>query len=196
MSEFNDLCCFKRAICYILYGAVHFMFVVICLNDSYLCFCNLPHLCAISFYISICTYFINLLGSNQVNVCALWFLHMVLCCATVLLQMSRHSSQGKDIVIDVPSSPISKRTHCSTQDSNSERFKTPLDSHTHFSIFQNAPTVVERVIKFDSLGTTFIPRIFEAKDWADLFRNFEDPINELVKEFYSNARYTGVELKC
>ena len=36
--------------------------------------------------------------------------------------------------------------------------------------------MVERVIKF------------EAKDWANLFRNFEDPIDELVKEFYSNAR--------
>ena len=52
------------------------------------------------------------------------------------------------------------------------------------------------MVKFDTLGTTFIPRIFEAKDWADLFRNFEDPIDELVKEFYSNARYTEVELKC
>ena len=56
--------------------------------------------------------------------------------------------------------------------------------------------MVEGVIKFDTLGTTFIPRIFEAKDWVDLFGNFEDQIDELVKEFYSNARYTGVELKC
>ena len=52
------------------------------------------------------------------------------------------------------------------------------------------------MVKFDTLGSTFIPRIFEAKDWVDLFGNFEDPIEELVKEFYSNARYTGVELKC
>ena len=55
---------------------------------------------------------------------------------------------------------------------------------------------MERVVQFDTLGTTFIPRIFEARDWADLFRNFEDPVDELVKEFYSNARYTKVELKC
>ena len=59
-----------------------------------------------------------------------------------------------------------------------------------------APTVVERLVKFDTLETTFIPRIFETKDWADLFGNFEDPIDELVKEFYSNARYIGVEMKC
>ena len=52
------------------------------------------------------------------------------------------------------------------------------------------------MVKFDTLGTTFIPRIFEAKDWADLFQNFEDLIDELVKEFNSNARYTKVELKC
>ena len=52
------------------------------------------------------------------------------------------------------------------------------------------------MVKFDTLRTTFIPRIFEAKDWANLFGNFEDPIDELIQEFYSNARYTGVELKC
>ena len=56
--------------------------------------------------------------------------------------------------------------------------------------------MVEKVVKFDTLGTTLIPRIFEAKDWADLFRNFKDSIDELVKEFYSNARDTRVELKC
>ena len=61
----------------------------------------------------------------------------------VLLQMSRRSSRGKDIVIDVPSSPVSKRTRRSSQDSNSERFRTPLDSHTHSSIFQEALIVVE-----------------------------------------------------
>jgi len=44
------------------------------------------------------------------------------------------------------------------------------------------------VVKFETLVTTFIPRIFEAKDWADLFVNFEDLIDELVKKFYSNVR--------
>ena len=83
-----------------------------------------------------------------------------------------------------------------SQASNSERFRTPLDSQTFSSIFVDAPTMVERVVKFDTLGTTFIPRIFEAKDWADLFGNFKGPVDELVKEFYSNARYTGVELQC
>ena len=73
---------------------------------------------------------------------------------------------------------------------------TPLDSQTFSSIFEEAPTVVEWIVKFNTLGTTFIPRIFEEKDWANLFGNFEDPIDELVKEFYSNARFTGVELKC
>ena len=75
------------------------------------------------------------------------------------------------------------------------KIQTVRDSQTFSSIFVDAPTVVERVIKFDTLGTTFIPRIFEAKDWVDLFGNFENPIDELVKEFYSNARYTEVELK-
>ena len=123
-------------------------------------------------------------------------MHLVLCCVSVLLQMSCRSSHGKEQVIDVPSSPISKQTRHSSYDSNSERFKTPLDFQTFSSIFEKAPTVVEWIVRFDTLGTTFIPRIFEEKDWADLFGNFEDPIDELVKDFYLNARFTGVELKC
>ena len=114
----------------------------------------------------------------------------------VLLQMSRCSSQGKELVIDIQSSPVSKRTQRLSQDSNSERFRTPLDSQTYSSIFEKAPTVVEWIVRFDTLRTTFIPRIFEEKDWVDLFGNFEDPIDELVKEFYSNSRFTEVELKC
>ena len=55
---------------------------------------------------------------------------------------------------------------------------------------------MERVVKFDTSQTTFIPRIFEVKDWANLFGNFEDLMEELVKEFFSNARNIGVELKC
>ena len=117
----------------------------------------------------------------------------------VLLQMSCRSSKGIEIVIDVSSSPVAKRTHLSSQlskDSNRERFKTPLDSQTHSSIFEDATAIVEQVVKFDTLGTIFIPRIFEAKDWANLFSNFEDPMEELIREFFSNARYIGVELKC
>jgi len=113
--------------------------------------------------------------------------------------MSCQSSKGKEIVTDVPSSPIAKWTRFSSQSSkdyNSERFRTPLDSQTYLSIFVDAPTIVECVVQFNTLGTTFIPRIFEVRDWADLFRNFKDPVDELIKEFYSNARYTGVELKC
>ena len=83
---------------------------------------------------------------------------------SVLLQMSRHSSRGKEPVIDVPSSPVSKQTLHSSHDSNSERFKTSLDSQTFSSIFEKAPTVVERIVRFDTLGMTFIPRIFEEKN--------------------------------
>ena len=106
--------------------------------------------------------------------------------------MSRRSSRRKEPVTNVPSSPVSKRTRRSSHDSNNERFKTSLDSQTFSIIFEEAPTVVERIVKFDTLGTTFIPRIFEERDRADLFGNFEDPIDELVKEFYSNARFTGL----
>ena len=55
---------------------------------------------------------------------------------------------------------------------------------------------MERVVEFDTLGTTFIPRIFEPRDWANLFGNFFDPMDELVKECYSNTSDLGVELIC
>ena len=56
--------------------------------------------------------------------------------------------------------------------------------------------MVEWIVRFDTLGSTFILGIFEDKDWANLLGNFEDPIDELIMEFYSNARFTGVELQC
>ena len=117
----------------------------------------------------------------------------------ILLQMSRRSSKGKDIVTDNPSTPIAKRTRLpsqSSQDSNLERFRTPLTSHIYSNIFDRASPIVERVVEFNTLGTTFIPRIFEPRDWATLFGNFADPMDELVKECYSNSSDLVVELIC
>ena len=53
---------------------------------------------------------------------------------------------------------------------------------------------MERVVEFNTLGTTFIPRIFEQRDWANLFGNFDNPMDELVKECFSNATDLGAEL--
>ena len=59
-----------------------------------------------------------------------------------------------------------------------------------------ASSIVERVVEFNTLKTTFVPWIFESRDWAALFRNFEDPMDELVKECYFNISDLGVELIC
>ena len=97
--------------------------------------------------------------------------------------MYRRSSHSKELVIDLTSSPVSKRTRHSSGVFNNERFKTPLNSQTFSSIFKDAPIAVERIVRFDTLGSTFIPRIFADKYWANLFGNFENPIDELVKSF-------------
>ena len=55
---------------------------------------------------------------------------------------------------------------------------------------------MEHVVEFNTLKTTFVPRIFESRDWAALFENFEDPMDELVKECYSNISDLGIELIC
>ena len=111
---------------------------------------------------------------------------------SALLQITRCSSKGKDIVSNDPTTSVAKWT----QLSSIERFRTPIDSKTYTNTFKEASPIVERIVKFDTLRTTFIPKIFEERDWPDLFGNFKDPIEELVKEFYSNARFTGAELKC
>ena len=117
----------------------------------------------------------------------------------ILLQMSHRSSKRKDVVTDDPSTLIAKQIRLSSQSSkysNCERFRTPLNSHIYSSIFDVASPTVERVVEFDTLGTTFVPQIFESRDWADLFGNFEDPMDEMVKECYSNSSDLGVELIC
>ena len=116
---------------------------------------------------------------------------------TGLFQMSRRSPKGKNIVTNDQSTSVAKRTQLSSQsskDSNYERFITPLNSHIYSSIFDLASPIVECVVKFNTLKTTFVPRIFESRDWATLFGNFEDPVDELVKECYSNISDLGVEL--
>ena len=96
-------------------------------------------------------------------------LHLALCCVTGLLQMTRRSPKGKNIVPSDQSTPIAKQTRLSSQsskDSNCERFRTPLNSHIYSSIFDLASPIVERVVEFNTLKTTFVPRIFESRDWA------------------------------
>ena len=85
---------------------------------------------------------------------------LVLCCGPIFLQMSRRSSKGKDIVADNLATPVAKRTRLSSQasqDSNEERFRTPLTSHIYSNIFEKSIAIVERVVEFNTLGTTFIP---------------------------------------
>ena len=107
-----------------------------------------------------------------------------------------HSSRCKEQVIDLMSSPVSKKTRHSFDDFDNKKFKTLLDFQSFSNKFESAPTVVERVVRFDTLGTTFIPKIFANKNWANLFGNLGDPDDELVKEFYLNTWFSKVELKC
>ena len=56
--------------------------------------------------------------------------------------------------------------------------------------------LIERVVEQASLLDTNIPKWFAYKDWNYLLSNFEDPYEELVKEFYANAIFDGDELRC
>ena len=117
-------------------------------------------------------FFLGLYAYFWTNLTLIKFVFLFCVCVLValffvflFLQMYHHSSRGKEPVIDLISSPVSKRTRHSSEVSNNERFEAPLDSQTFSSIFKDAPIVVERIVHFDTLGSTFIPRIFADKDW-------------------------------
>ena len=81
-------------------------------------------------------------------------LHLALYRMTVLLQMTRRSPKGKNVVTSDQSTPVAKRTQQSSQsskDSNCERFRTPLNSHIYLSIFDVASPIVEHVVEFSTL---------------------------------------------
>ena len=120
----------------------------------------------------------------------------MVCVCVAILQMPHQSSHGKKPLIDLRSSPISKKTRQLSENFDNKRFKTLLDSQSFNNNFKNAPTMVERIVRFDTLGSTFISKIFDDRDWASLFFGFEDPIKKLIKEFYSNTLFTRAELKC
>ena len=120
----------------------------------------------------------------------------MVCVYVAILQMPHQSSRGKEPLIDLTSSLVSKRTRQLSANFDNKRFKTLLDFQSFNNNFKNALTMVERIVMFDTLGSTFIPKIFANRDWASLFGGFEDPIKELVKEFYSNTLFTKAELKC
>ena len=110
--------------------------------------------------------------------------------------MSHRSSRGKEPLIDLTSSPISKKTSQSLANFDNKRFKSLMNAQSFNNNFKNASTLVKRIVRFDTLGSTFIPKIFVDKDWASLFGGVEDLIEELIKEFYSNAWFTRAKLKC
>ena len=110
--------------------------------------------------------------------------------------MPHLSSRGKEPLIDLTSSLISKRTRQLSGNFDNKRFKSLMNAQSFNNNFKNASTLVKRIVRFDTLGSTFIPKIFVDKDWASLFGGVEDLIEELIKEFYSNAWFTRAKLKC
>ena len=83
---------------------------------------------------------------NLIKLCSDFVFLQLFFVMNLFLQMSHRSSRGKEPVIDLTSSPVSKRTRHLSEVSNNKRFKTPLDSRNFSSTFQDAPTVVERIV--------------------------------------------------
>ena len=69
---------------------------------------------------------------------------MVFVCVAIL-QMSQWFSRGKAPVIDLTSSPVSKRTQQALVTFDRRRFKTLLDFQSYNNLFKNASILVERL---------------------------------------------------
>ena len=75
-----------------------------------------------------------------------------LCVCMAILKMPYRSSHGKEPLIDLTSSPISKRTYQSLGNFDKKRFKTLFDSQSFNNNFKNALIVLERIVRFNTLG--------------------------------------------
>ena len=100
-------------------------------------------------------------------------------------------------MIDLNSfSPKLKKTRASTGFYDANKFRSYAISQAYENYFKDAPLLVERVVEQAFLLDTNIPKWFTTKDWNYLLSNFEEPYEEMMKEFYANAIFDGDELKC
>ena len=100
-------------------------------------------------------------------------------------------------MIDLDSfTPKSKKTQSLTGFYDANKFRSYATSQAYENYFQDAPMLVERVVEQAFLLYTKILKWFASKDWNFLLNNFEEPYENMVKEFYANAISEGVELKC
>ena len=113
-----------------------------------------------SFYLCLCS--LNLvfrvfsfffLGTNLNLIKFVAMLCMVFVCMFVL-QMSWRSSHRKKPMVGIPFSLASKRTRQASATFDHKIFKTLSNFQSYNSHFKNAPTLVERVVKFETLGST------------------------------------------
>ena len=123
------------------------------------------------------------------------YLHLLLCFLCLFLQLYRRSSHGKEHMIDLTSSLVSKRTGIHLMTTTARDSRLPWILRLSPALLRMPPlwwNVLYGLTPQDPL----FPQDFQDKNWANLFSNFEDLIDELVQEIYSNAKFTRVELKC
>ena len=107
------------------------------------------------------------------------------------------SRKGKEPVIDLDSfTSKSKKTQSSTGYYDAYKFRSYATSQAYENYFQDAPMLVERVVEQASLLDTKILKWFATKDLNFLLNSFEEPYENMVKEFYANAISEKDELKC
>ena len=111
--------------------------------------------------------------------------------------MKGSSNKGKEPVIDLDSfTPKSKKTRSSIGYYDANKFRSYATSQAYENYFRDTPMLVKRVVEQSSLLDTKIMKWFATKDWNFFLNSFEEPYENMVKEFYANAISEGDELKC
>ena len=107
--------------------------------------------------------------------------------------MKGGSSKGKEPVIDLNSfSPKLKKTRASTWFYDANKFKSYATSQAYENYFKDAPLLVERVVEQASLLDTNISKWFTTKDLNHLLSNFEEPYEEMVRNFMQMPSLMGM----
>ena len=107
--------------------------------------------------------------------------------------MKEGSSKGKESMIDLNSfSPKSKKTRALTGFYDANKFRSYAASQAYENYFKDAPLLVERVVEQASLLDKNISKWFTTKDLNHLLSNFEEPYEEMVRNFMQMPSLMGM----
>ena len=62
--------------------------------------------------------------------------------------------------------------------------------------YKKATIIMERVVRMETLKSTFIPEVFKKKTWTKLLNPSGDVFSKIIREFFANSFMEGERINC